>query len=182
MEKALRTPAREQAQQEADRATYERRALGVERERAIAENEMQNQIELARREEQLVAQRGVNARRQAELAAAASQVETEAQALRELRMAEVTARGRRELGEAEAAGEAARAAVYDGLAPAALLALSARELAGGLPRIGTVVLTPDLIAPVLARLTDAGTASGRPASGGQAPGGPTRPGDGAARR
>src|SRR5262249_33212442 len=57
MEKALQTPTREQVQQDADRATYERRALAVERERAISENELQNQIELARREEQLVAQR-----------------------------------------------------------------------------------------------------------------------------
>lgn len=87
MEKALRTPARELAQQEADKATYERRARAVERERAIAENEMQNQIELARREEQLVAQRGANARRQAEDTAAAGQIETEAQAQRELRLA-----------------------------------------------------------------------------------------------
>jgi len=58
VEKALGTPARELMQQDADRATYERRARAVERERAIAENELQNQIELARREEQLVAQRG----------------------------------------------------------------------------------------------------------------------------
>ena len=49
VEKALRTPAREQIQQEADRSTYERRAVAVERERAIAENELQSQIELARR-------------------------------------------------------------------------------------------------------------------------------------
>jgi hypothetical protein len=55
VEKALQTPARELLQQETDRATHERRALAVERERAIAENELQNQIELARREEQLVA-------------------------------------------------------------------------------------------------------------------------------
>src|SRR6266851_4811810 len=45
VEKALRTPAREQMQQDADRATYQRRELAVERERAIAENELANQIE-----------------------------------------------------------------------------------------------------------------------------------------
>ena len=76
VEKALQTPARESLQQEADRATYERRAVAVERERAIAENELASQIELARREEQLVAQRGANARRQAEEAAGASRIET----------------------------------------------------------------------------------------------------------
>ncbi len=43
------TPSRERVQQEADRATHERRALAVQRERAIAENELQNQIELRSR-------------------------------------------------------------------------------------------------------------------------------------
>ena len=54
VEKALRTPTRERVQQESDKATFERRAIAVERERAIGENELQTQIELARREEQLV--------------------------------------------------------------------------------------------------------------------------------
>lgn len=155
VEKALRTPAREQVQQDADRATYERRALAVERERAIAENEMANQIELARREEQLVAQRGANARRQAGEAAAASAIEAEAQAAREQRLAEARAAGTRALGEAKAAGEAARVAAYRDLLPAGLLALAAKDLAGGLPQIGSLVLAPDLLAPLLARLTAA---------------------------
>ncbi len=153
MEKALRTPARELAQQEADKATYERRALAVERERAIAENEMQNQIELARREEQLVAQRGANAKRQAQDAAAASQIETEAQAQRELRLAQAGAEGTRALGAAEAEVEAAKLAAYAGMPQSTLLALAARELAGQLPQIGSLVLSPDLLAPVLAGLT-----------------------------
>jgi regulator of protease activity HflC (stomatin/prohibitin superfamily) len=153
VEKALRTPAREHIQQDADRATYERRALAVERERAIAENEMANQIELARREEQLVAQRGANARRQAEEAAAASAIEADAQAAREQRLAEARAWGTRALGEAKAAGEAARVAAYRDLLPASLLALAAKDLAGGLPQIGSLVLAPDLLAPLLAKLT-----------------------------
>ena len=56
LEKALQTPTRESLQQEADRATFERRALAVEKERAIAENELQNQIELAKREKTLIEQ------------------------------------------------------------------------------------------------------------------------------
>jgi regulator of protease activity HflC (stomatin/prohibitin superfamily) len=155
VEKALRTPAREQMQQDADRATYERRALAVERERAIAENELQNQIELARREEQLVAQRGANGRRQAEETAAAGRVEAEAQAARDTLLAEATAQGARALGEAEAAGEAARVAVYRDLPPASLLGLAAKDLAASLPRIGSLVLAPDLLAPLLAKLTEA---------------------------
>jgi regulator of protease activity HflC (stomatin/prohibitin superfamily) len=165
MEKALRTPARELVQQESDRATFERRALAVERERAIAENEMQSQIELARREEQLVAQRGANARRQASEAAAASQIETEAQASREQRLNQARAEGTRALGVAKAAGEAARVAAYEGLPPATLLALAAKDLAGNLPQIGSLVLTPDLLAPVLASLVAGSPAVGHPAVG-----------------
>jgi regulator of protease activity HflC (stomatin/prohibitin superfamily) len=152
VEKALRTPAREQIQQESDRATYERRALAVERERAIAENEMANQIELARREEQLVAQRGANARRQASEAAAADAIEAEAQAARERLLAEAGADGTRALGEAEGAAEAARIAAYRDLPQASLLALAAKDLASGLPPIGTLVLAPELLTPLLARL------------------------------
>ena len=62
-------------QQDADKATFERRATAVEHERAIAENELQNQIELARREEQLVTQQGQNERSRATERAAAGQIE-----------------------------------------------------------------------------------------------------------
>src|SRR3984957_4290856 len=169
VEKALRTPAREQIQQEADRSTYERRAVAVERERAIAENELQSQIELARREEQLVTQRGANARREAEDAAAASQIETEAQAQRELRLSRAGAEGTRALGAAEAETEAAKLAPYSALPQATLLALAVRELAGQLPQIGSLVLSPDLLGPVLAGLTR--TAPGPAAGNGTATGG-----------
>ena len=163
VEKALRTPAREEIQQDADRATYERRALAVERERAIAENELQNQIELARREEQLVAQRGANARRQAEEAAAASRIESDAQASREQRLAEARAAGTRALGEAQAAGEAARISAYRDLPQASVLALAAKDLAASLPQIGTLVLAPDLLTALLSHLA-AGPAAA-PATG-----------------
>ncbi|GKQ38375.1 SPFH domain-containing protein [Streptomyces sp. A012304] len=102
VERALRTPAREQIQQEADRATYERRAVAVERERTIAENELASKIELARREEQLVEQRGTNARREAEESAAADKVRAEAEATRTVRLAEAEAARAVKLSEAEA--------------------------------------------------------------------------------
>src|SRR5215831_463662 len=125
MEKALQTPARERVQQDADRATFERRAVAVERERAISENELQSQIELARREEQLVAQRGANARRQAEEAAAAGRIEAESQAARELLLADARAGATRAMGEATAAAEAARVDAYRDLPEAVLLGLAA---------------------------------------------------------
>ena len=163
VERALRTPAREQIQQEADKATYERRAVAVERERAIAENELDSQIELARREEQLVTQRGANARREAQDAAAASRIAAEAQADKEEQLARARANGTRALGEAKAAGEAARVAAYRDLPQSTLLALAAKDLAGGLPQIGTLVLAPDLLTSLISRL-----ASGDPAIAGGA--------------
>jgi regulator of protease activity HflC (stomatin/prohibitin superfamily) len=153
VEKALRTPAREAIQQEADRSTYERRAVAVERERAIAENELQSKIELARREEQLIERQGANARRQAEDAAAAGRIAFEAQAAKERALADARADGVRAMGEAKAAGEAASVAIYQDLPQPTLLALAVKELAGGLPQIGTLVLSPDTLASVLAKLS-----------------------------
>jgi regulator of protease activity HflC (stomatin/prohibitin superfamily) len=141
VERALQTPARELAGQEADRATYERRALAVERERAIAENELATQIELARREELLIDQRGLNERRRAEEAAAASRIETEAQA-------EAT----RVVGEAEGAAERARLAGYAELEPPILLGLALKELAASLPGIEHLTITPDVLGDALARV------------------------------
>ena len=65
LDRALQTPTFEALQQRADQATFERRALAVEKERAIAENELQNRIELARRESQLIVQDDENARNRA---------------------------------------------------------------------------------------------------------------------
>ena len=168
MEKALQTPARELVQQEADRATYERRALAVERERVIGENEMQSQIELARMEERLVVQRGANARRQAEEAAAANRTETEAQADRERRLGDARAHTTRVSGEAAGAAETARVSAYRDLPDATLLGLAIKELAGSLPQIGTIVLTPDLLTPLLARLGVGGVGDGDAGAAGHA--------------
>jgi regulator of protease activity HflC (stomatin/prohibitin superfamily) len=174
LERALQTPTREAVQQEADRATYARRARAVEQERAIAENEMQTKIELARREQQLVEQHGANTRRKVELDAEAELVAAQATASREqvaaaaaaervrvsaaaeadaerLR-AEARAAGVRAVGLAEGEAEAARLAAYRDLPPAVLHALALRELAGHLPEIGQVTVTPDVVTGLLSRL------------------------------
>ncbi|RKT84964.1 SPFH domain / Band 7 family protein [Saccharopolyspora antimicrobica] len=151
VEKALRTPTRELVQQEADKATFERRAIAVERERAIGENELQTKIELARREEQLVAQRGANARREAEEAAAAGAISTEAEARRKVTLAEARAEETRLAGAARGDAEAAHVAAYRDLPEGVLLGLALKELAGNLPKIDTVVLTPDLLTKALAK-------------------------------
>lgn len=152
VEKALRTPTREQVQADADRATFERRATAVERERAIGENELQTRIELARREEQLVSQRGANARREAEENAAAGAIAAESEARRTVTLAEASADATRLAGTAQAEAERARVAAYRDVSREVLLALAAQELAGSLPRIETLVLSPDLVSRALAQL------------------------------
>lgn len=171
VERALRTPAREQIQQEADKATYERRAVAVERERAIAENELASQIELARREEQLVDQRGTNARREAEEHAAADAVRAGAEAARTVRLAEAEgsrvvqlakaeATAAREVGEARAAAQAAWLRVHGDVDVATLHALTGTRLAENLPRIDSLTVSPDVLTGLLARLGNG--AVGRP--------------------
>jgi regulator of protease activity HflC (stomatin/prohibitin superfamily) len=164
LERALQTPTREQVQQDADAATYERRAKAVERERAIAENELQNKIELARREQQLVEQAGANTRRQAELNAEALRVEAAGQAERatvaagaeaeaERLRADARAEGVRALRLAEAEGEAARLAAYRDMPAEVLQALALKEFAGQLPEIGHLTVTPDVVTGLIGKLT-----------------------------
>ncbi|HEY5516158.1 MAG TPA: SPFH domain-containing protein [Pengzhenrongella sp.] len=152
MERFLQTPAREQAQGDADKSTFERRALAVERERAIAENELANRIELAMREQQLVTQEGTNARTRAEEAAAAALIEANGDVERQGLLAEANAHSARILGEAEGAAEAARVAAYAGVEQHVLATLAVRELAGQLPNIDHLTITPDLLTGALAAL------------------------------
>jgi regulator of protease activity HflC (stomatin/prohibitin superfamily) len=152
VERALRTPAREQIQQEADRATFERRAVAVENERAISENELESRIELARREEQLVAQQGANARRLAEEESAAAAVRTDSEAARRTTLATAEAEALRTIGAATAAAEADRLAAHQQVDPAVLHALALIELAGNLPKVNQLTLTPDLLTDLLGRL------------------------------
>lgn len=152
VERALQTPTREQVQAEADKATYERRAIAVERERAIAENELQNQIELARREESLVGQRGANERSRATEQAAADRIAADAEA-----------EGIRVRGAARADAEGATLAAYDGTSRDVLLALALKELAGQLPDIGSLTVTPDVLTGLLARIGEGGGHAGEAA-------------------
>lgn len=152
MERFLQTPAREQAQTEADKSTFERRALAVERERAIAENELANRIELATREKDLVTQEGENARSRATEVAAAQLIEANAAAERRALAADAEAHSTRTVGEANAAAEAAKVAAYANVDPQVLAALAIREFAGQLPAIGNLTITPDVITGALATL------------------------------
>lgn len=138
LERALQTPTFEALQQKADQATFERRALAVEKERAIAENELANRTELARREKQLIAEDADNARHRALGIAEASQIEAQAEADR-IRTVE----------GAKADAERQQIAIYRDLPPSILLGLAAQQLAGKLETIEHVTITPDLLATVL---------------------------------
>ncbi len=157
LEKALQAPTRERMQQAADEATFQRRALAVEKERAIAENELANQIELARREQQLIAERGANERRRAEDEAEAKRIEAGGQAERAKMGAEARAEGIRLVEAAQNQAEQERIAIYRDLSAQVLIGLAARELAGKLERIDHLNLSPDGLAGLLQGLMTAGT-------------------------
>ncbi|MCP5059282.1 MAG: band 7 protein [bacterium] len=82
IEKALQIPVREAIQQKADQATFRRRAEAVEQERAVQENELQSQIELTRREANLIDQRGENEKKRVTDEAEAARIGAEAEAER----------------------------------------------------------------------------------------------------
>ncbi len=178
LEKALEAPARERIQQQADEAAFARRALAVEKERAIQENELKNQIELSRRQEELIAQKGQNARRQAEEEAEAGRIGAEAKARRQgieaaaeagrrRTQAEAEAHGTKVLGEAEAEAlekgervrvesERARMDAYRDMPADVLLALAAQAFAAKLERIEHLNLGESALGPALERLVEAG--------------------------
>lgn len=157
VERALQTPTRELIQQEADRATYERRANAVERERAIAENELQSQIELARREEELIARRGQNEIRRVTEDAEAGRIRAEAESRRSLVTSASQAEAIRTVEMARAETETARVAIYKDLPPHVMFGLAMRDLADNFPTIEHLSLTPELVGPALARIADSWT-------------------------
>jgi hypothetical protein len=133
--------------------------MAVENERAIADNELKNRIELARREEALVLQDGVNARRRAEEDAAARLVDARAG---DERAALQAAREAQSLDTIEAArlrAERERARINATVPAATLLALALRDLAGQIGSVEHLTITPELLTPLLARAASAGQAS-----------------------
>ena len=145
LERAFQTPTFEALQQKADEATFQRRALAVEKERAIAENELQNRIELAGRQTHLIDKEGENARRKAKDDAEARQIAAEGEALR-----------LRAVGEARADAERARIDIYRDLPREVMMGLAAREFAGKLESIEHLNITPDLLGGLLTDLARAG--------------------------
>jgi regulator of protease activity HflC (stomatin/prohibitin superfamily) len=148
LERALQAPTYESLQQKADQATFERRALAVDKERAIAENELANKTELARREKNLIAQEAENAGNRARGLAEAQQVAADAEAIR-IRAVE----------GARAETERARLDIYRDLPAQVLYGLAARELAGKLAKIEHVNVSPDLLASLIGEMRKAPAAA-----------------------
>jgi len=154
VEKALKMTTRERIQQDADKATFERRAIAVERERAIMENELQNKIELAKREESLIKQKGANERRRVAEKNEASKLEALAKAERVKLHAASEADSIRTIEAAKAEAEKATMDIYRDLPQEVMYGLAARELAGNLPSVEHLTLSPELIGPALSRLAN----------------------------
>jgi regulator of protease activity HflC (stomatin/prohibitin superfamily) len=152
VEKALQTPAREELQQAADEATFERRALAVEKERAIAENELANQIALAHQEEALIRQRGDNEQTRATDEARTRGIEAEGEADRGKLLAAAEAQRIGLIETARSSAESERMAIYREYPAEILVALSLEKLAGNLPAIEHLTVSADLVGDYLNRL------------------------------
>jgi len=163
LEKALQTPKREEIQQKADEAVFQRRAMAVEKERAIKENELATEIELARRQEELIRQEGDNHMLAVQQEADQAKFSVEAEAEREVisargtaeatdLLSEAEAESKRKLLEVENAAEARRVELWKDAPPAVTFGLAVQQLATKIEHIEHLNLTPDLLGDTLQRL------------------------------
>ena len=157
LEKALETKAREEIQQKADEAMFERRALAVEKERAIAENELKNQIELANQEEALIVQEGKNRRNRELETAGAQRIASEAAAERLQIGNKAKAAGIEQLESARVGAERERIEIYRDLPTSVMMGLATKELASKLRKIEHLNISPDMIGPSLMKLMNLGS-------------------------
>jgi regulator of protease activity HflC (stomatin/prohibitin superfamily) len=155
IERALEAPMRERIQQEADEAAFSRRAAAVDKERAIAENELANRVELAKREEQLIAQEGANQRQRAKELAESQRIAVESEAAKRTISSTSEMEALRRLEGARVELEAARLKLAQDTSPTVLAALAARELASKLTRIDHLHVGGDVITSVLSDLASA---------------------------
>jgi len=146
LSRALQAPTFESLQQKADEAAFNRRALAVDAERGIAENELRNQIELATRRKDLIAREDENARCVAEAEVAAKRIKGAADADAKIMGAEAEARRIRAVEQAAADMERARMAAVSDVPPAVMFALAAQEFARKVQKIDSLNVSPDMLA------------------------------------
>ena len=163
LEKALQTPTREAIQQKADEAAFQRRALAVENERAIKENELATEIELARRQEHLIQQQGDNQmladkmdadrqRMSVKAEAERGEIAAQGQANATLLRAEANADARRQMLQVETDAEARRVELWKDASPAVTFGLAMQRFAEKVDSIQHLNLTPDLLGGILQRV------------------------------
>jgi regulator of protease activity HflC (stomatin/prohibitin superfamily) len=152
MAKALEAPTREAIQQEADEATFARRAAAVEKERTIAENELQNKIELAKQEETLIRQQGHNEKQKAVEAVETDLVKADGHAKRLKLAAEAEAEKISAIEASRNKVEKQRVSIYRDIQADALLALAAHRLAQNPPPVEHLYITPEMLGPALQNL------------------------------
>jgi hypothetical protein len=157
VEKALQTPAREAIQGKADEAIFQRRAQAVEKERAIKQNELATEIELERKQEQLIQQRGDNALAKVRLDMAGEQARIIAeverlelasigQAKRTAQEAEAQASAQRSLAAARLEEDQARHDIWKATPSHAALGLVMARFAENIQTVGNINITPELLA------------------------------------
>jgi hypothetical protein len=125
--KALEADYRETLLRKADEAIYARRAAAVEEERKIKENELNTEIALEQRQQQLIDLQGSNAQREAEYRGKALELEAEYRA--------------------HALG--LELAVYQGQDPRTLLAVALKELGQNAEKVGNLTITSEILAGLL---------------------------------
>lgn len=157
LEKALGTPMREAVQARADEAQFDRRAQAVEKERAIKENELDTELELERRQQELIQKRGENALLQAEQEGQSERAQIEALIERNRLQTAAAAEQTRINAQAQADSQKLLAAqavaamqdrhqVWANTPTSAATAMAMTELAGKLKTIGHLNITPELLA------------------------------------
>lgn len=157
LEKALEAPTREHIQQVSDEAAFARRAMAVDKERAIQENALKNQIELAKREEELIGQRGANTRQEATEKAEAERIGAAAAAARAEIEGEAKASSIRMVEGARVDVERARIETFQNLPTSVMMGMAAQELAGKLRSIDHLNIGEGALGPMLQQLIEAGT-------------------------
>jgi regulator of protease activity HflC (stomatin/prohibitin superfamily) len=125
--KALEAEYRETLLRKADEAIYARRAAAVEEERKIKENELNTEITLEQRRQQLIELQGSNTLQEAEHRGKALELEADY--------------------KSKAMGM--ELAVYQTLDPRVLLALAMRELGQNAGNIGNLTITSEILAALL---------------------------------
>ena len=157
VEKALQTPAREAIQAKADEAIFQRRAQAVEKERAIKENELTTELELERKQELLIKQRGDNALNQVRQSAAAENEKSrgdlerlhaiaEAEARRQSIAANASAEAQRVLASARLDETRAQHDIWRDTPQHAASGIVMSRFAEHIKTIGHLNITPDLLA------------------------------------